>query len=154
MGEQKGGKNVQPNFWSRINLASKTLVCIRFSSQHYVRSKSSSRPKSRKYYSIHNIKNFLAFASQVFHDNRAKAAAAANMRINENAKIACVLKTIRPCKPGASSMPTKNWCQALHPSCSHLFQAEMCVYFRQQLIVICWPSSHCVLHAAAFIKEK
>ena len=80
-----------------------------FSSQHYVRSKSSSRPKSRKYYSIHNMKNFLAFASQVFHDNRAKApAAAANMRINENAQIARVLKTIRPWKPGASSRPTKN----------------------------------------------
>ena len=145
MGEQKGGKNVQPNFWSRINLASKTLVCIRFSSQHYVRSKSSSRPKSRKYYSIYNIKNFLAFASQVFHDNRAKtaAAAAANMRINENAQIARVLKTIRPWKPGASSRPTKNWCQALHPSCSHLFQAEMCVYFRQ--------AAHCYVDPAAIV---
>ena len=56
------------------------------------------------------MKNFLAFASQVFHDNRAKAAAAAaaNMRINENAQIARVLKTIRPWKPGASSRPTKN----------------------------------------------
>ena len=79
-----------------------------FSSEHYVRSKSSSRPKSRKYYSIHNMKNFLAFASQVFHDNRAKAAAAANVRINENAQIARVLKTIRLWKPGASSRPTKN----------------------------------------------